>query len=74
MSELEDYEAAQAAEYGEYVAKEQIFIGNALAFNVGDPVPKGHVTREVVSRSQVVKASTKAASDDKAATNPPKGA
>jgi hypothetical protein len=40
-------------EYGTYVAAEQILIGTAVAFNVGDPVPKSHIEREVVSLEQV---------------------
>lgn len=55
---------AQQDEYSAYVATEQIYIGGALAFNVGDPVPKGHVDRGVVrfggDDAQVVKASSKA--------------
>lgn len=53
-------EAAQNKEWSQYVAKESIFINGARAFNVGDPVPAGHVTRGVVSEDQVAKTSTKA--------------
>lgn len=34
---------AQEREYGTYVATEQIFVGNALAFDVGHKVPISHV-------------------------------
>lgn len=54
----EELRAAQDAEYGTYVAKEQIRIDGALAFNVGDAVPVSHVKRGVVSSAQVEKTST----------------
>lgn len=57
----EDYAALQAAEYGTYVATERITIDGVPAFNPGDPVPVGHVTRGVVDKSQVAKRDTKAA-------------
>lgn len=41
------------AEYDTYVAVRDIQIGNALAFNEGDPVPLSHVERGVVSLSDV---------------------
>lgn len=55
-----DLAAAQAREYGTYVATEPIFIGGARAFNVGDPVPVGHVESGIVSKDAVAKATTKA--------------
>lgn len=62
MSEMtvEQFQKAQEAEYSAYVATEQIHIGGALAFNVGDPVPKGHVDRGVVDKTQVAKPESKA--------------
>jgi hypothetical protein len=51
---------AQAREYGQYTAAQTIFIEGARAFNVGDPVPPGHVERGVVAADQVKKTSTKA--------------
>lgn len=51
----------QAAEYGKYVAKETIYVDGARAFNVGDPVPVGHVEGGVVDEAQVTGANTKAA-------------
>lgn len=58
---------AQEAEYSAYVATEQIYIDGALAFNVGDPVPKSHVTRSVVDQEQVAKPNTKAGQEAQAA-------
>lgn len=51
----EAYRDAQAAEYGVYVAAEDIFIGGGRAFNEGDPVPVSHVDRGVVTKDQVKK-------------------
>ena len=56
---------AQRAEYGRYVAKEAIFIDGARAFNAGDPVPVSHVESGAVDKSQVVGASSKAATEVK---------
>lgn len=63
MSELDQYAESVKREWSKYVATERIFIGGALAFNVGDPVPAGHVDREnaPVDKSQVAGANTKAA-------------
>lgn len=55
-----DLAAAQAREYGTYVATEPIFIGGARAFNVGDAVPVGHVDDGIVPKTAVAKATTKA--------------
>jgi len=60
-----DLAAAQAEEYGTYIATKPIDIGGARAFNTGDPVPVSHVKRGVVAESDVARTSTKAA---KAAT------
>lgn len=54
----EQHAAAIAKEYGQYVAREPIFIDGARAFNAGDPVPASHVTRGVVNAEQVSKTST----------------
>lgn len=61
---LEGYSDEQRREYGKYVAVERIYIGGALAFNPGDPVPASHVDREdaPVRKEQVAGAQTKAAS------------
>lgn len=41
--EAEDRRNAQIKEYGVYVAVEQIYVGNALAYDVGHPVPASNV-------------------------------
>lgn len=56
----EELAAAQAAEYGTYVATKTITIRGARAFNVGDPVPASHVERGVVDEDSVAKVTTKA--------------
>lgn len=57
----EEFQAAQAAEWEEYVAVNVITINGARAFNPGDPVPKSHVTNNVVDKADVAKRTTKAA-------------
>lgn len=57
----EEIQKAQEAEWGEFVATEPINIGGARAFNPGDPVPKSHVARGVVSKDSVARRNTKAA-------------
>jgi hypothetical protein len=42
-SSAEDFEKAQAVEYGTYVCVSPIFVGGARAFNPGHPVPVSHV-------------------------------
>ena len=62
LPEAEAFRAAQAKEYGQYVATEQIFYAGALAFNVGDPVPASNVTLHGYADLGVVaKTTTKAA-------------
>ena len=56
----EELREAQAKEYGTFVAVEPINIGGARAFNVGDPVPAGHVDSGVVPQDKVAKTSTQA--------------
>ena len=65
MSELDQYAEAVRREWSKYVATEQIFIGGALAFNDGDPVPAGHVDREdaPVRKDQVKPAKAAAATN-----------
>lgn len=73
----EEHAAAQAAEYGTYVATKTIHIGGARAFNVGDPVPVSHVEAGVVDEDSVAKTTTKAgkaaAESSTAITTEPKG-
>ncbi len=59
---VEELREAQALEFGKFVAKGPIDINGARAFNAGDPVPVSHVERGVVSKGDVVGATTKAAS------------
>lgn len=37
--------AEQTAEYSRWVANQDIFVGNALAYRTGDPVPASNVAR-----------------------------
>lgn len=43
--ETADYRAAQIAEWSKWEAREPITVGNAPAYNVGDPVPQDNVER-----------------------------
>jgi hypothetical protein len=52
--ELQDYRAAQAKEYGTYVASSDIYVGNALAYRTGDPVPVGNVERHGYDKDGLV--------------------
>jgi hypothetical protein len=45
MSDVEDFAAAQAAEYATYVATEAILVDGARAYNPGDPVPASNVEK-----------------------------
>lgn len=59
-AELSDFIARQREEYGKYVANQQIFAGNALAYNKGDAVPIENCERlEYVEHGLVVKVGTK---------------
>lgn len=40
---MEARRAEQSAEYGTWAAAEQIWVGNALAFDIGHPVPASQV-------------------------------
>ncbi len=60
MATVDEYLAAQRAEWGQYVAAGPIDIGTARAFNEGDPVPASHVDRGVVSAAQVKKVASAA--------------
>ena len=53
---------AQAVEYGAWVATEQIYVGGALAYNVGDAVPTSNVKAYGYDKLNVaVKSTSKAA-------------
>lgn len=58
---LEEFQAAQIAEWGEYVAVNVITVNGVRAFNPGDPVPKSHVTSGAVAKEDVARRETKAA-------------
>lgn len=58
---LEQYQAEQAREYGEWVATRAIDVNGARAFNRGDPVPSSHVAAGLVPESAVARSTTKAA-------------
>lgn len=49
----QDLRDEQAEEYGTFRAASVIFIDGVRAFNVGDLVPRSHVTRGVVNEAQV---------------------
>lgn len=60
----EDTVAAQRKEYGQYVAKEQIYVGTALAYNPLDAVPASNVARHKYDeQGLVVKTGSKAHED-----------
>jgi len=52
---LAEFKAELEEEWYTYVATEVIYIGEARAFNPGDPVPVSHVNRGIVKSSQVVR-------------------
>jgi hypothetical protein len=57
-----DLIAEQQKEYGTYVAKQDIYVGVALAYRSGDPVPVSNVQAHGYDKNDmVVKAGTKAA-------------
>ena len=60
-AELSDFIARQKKEYGMYVATQQIFAGNALAYNPGDAIPIDNCERlGYVDQGLAVKVGTKA--------------
>lgn len=64
---VEEYRAAQEAEWGQYVANEAIDINGVRAFNAGNAVPVSHVERGVVDKSQVRDVKAEAAKAERAA-------
>ena len=52
--ELQDQIALVAKEYGTYVATADIYVGNALAYRAGDPVPIGNVERHGYDKDGLV--------------------
>ena len=63
MSDVEDFAAAQAAEYATYVATEPILVDGARAYNVGDPVPASNVERHSYLQQGLVRKATDPAPD-----------
>lgn len=62
--ELADRLKAQAAEYGTWRAKGPIYVGTALAYRAGEPVPVSNVERHrYADMGLVVKVGTKAERD-----------
>ena len=57
-----EYREHLSAEWGTYVAASQIWVGGALAFNPGDPVPVSNVEGDgaLIPAAQVHKITTKA--------------
>lgn len=41
--DVADFRTAQQKEYGQYVAATEIYVGNALAYAPGHPVPASNV-------------------------------
>lgn len=71
--ELRAYREAQLEEYGQWVAKGPIYVGNARAYNEGDPVPASNVEAyKYDEMGLVVKATTKAG-EEAAPTDPDAG-
>jgi len=59
-AELSDFIARQREEYGKYVANQQIFAGNALAYNAGDAIPIENCERlQYVEHGLAVKVGSK---------------
>ena len=63
MSDVEDFAAAQAAEYATFVATEPILVDGARAYNVGDPVPASNVERHSYLQQGLVRKATDPAPD-----------
>jgi len=71
MSDVEDFAAAQAAEYATYVATEPILVDGARAYNVGDPVPASNVEKHGYVQLGVVRKADDPAPDLTAPQPPP---
>jgi len=63
MSDVEDFAAAQAAEYATFVATEPILVDGVRAYNVGDPVPASNVERHSYLQQGLVRKATDPAPD-----------
>ena len=58
MSDVEDFAAAQAAEYATYVATEPILVDGVRAYSPGDPVPVSNVEKHGYVQLGVVRKAT----------------
>ena len=58
MSDVEDFAAAQAAEYATFVATGPILVDGVRAYNAGDPVPVSNVERHGYLQLGVVRKAT----------------
>lgn len=70
-SPVEDFAAAQATEYGAFVAVETILVDGARAYNVGDPVPASNVAAHGYLKQGLVRKATDPAPDLTAPVSPP---
>ena len=57
-SPVEDFAAAQAAEYATFVASEPILVDGVRAYNPGDPVPVSNVEKHGYLQLGVVRKAT----------------
>lgn len=62
--EVEARRKAQEAEYGQWVATGRIYVGNALAYTAGRPVPASNVKRYGYDKQGLVKRVSKKESGD----------
>jgi hypothetical protein len=70
MSDVEDFAAAQEAEYATYVATEAILVDGARAYNAGDPVPVSNVEKHGYLQLGVVRKATDPAPEPVAVVPP----
>jgi hypothetical protein len=70
-SPVEDFAAAQAAEYAAFVAVETILVDGARAYNVGDPVPVSNVELHGYLEAGLVRKAGDPAPEPAAAPEPP---
>jgi len=71
MSDVEDFAAAQEAEYATYVATEPILVDGARAYNPGDAVPASNVEKHGYVQLGVVRKADDPAPDLTAPQPPP---
>jgi hypothetical protein len=71
MTSVEDFAAAQEAEYATYVATETILHDGSRAYNAGDPVPISNVEKHGYLQMGVVRKVGDPAPDPAASEPPP---